>query len=179
MDGEDQGQAPPLTGAPMPRLTATLDAWPLLPRPFASTAERPADEPAQAAFIAVAGLAAVFLLLRWALPGGDLIGPELARLVTLGGCLGGLALMTVLVALLSGVAVVAPMLPIPEPMKHVALAVFDHAVHLALVLTAAGVLGMIVLHGSIPGPATWFAAQALLLWGCHRTRLWLTGRPAA
>lgn len=163
----------------MPRLTATLDAWPLLPRPRDAAGERPVDEPAQAAFVAVAGLAAVFLLLRWVLPGGGLIGPELARLVTLWGCLGGLALASVLVALLTGAAVAAPMLPIQGPMKHAALAIFDHGVHLALVLTTAGVLGMIVLHGAVTGPATWFAAQALLLLGCHRARLWLAGRSAA
>lgn len=163
----------------MPRPTATLDAWPLLPRPCDPAQQRPADEPAQAVFAAAAGLAGVFLLLRWVLPGGAIMAPELARLVTLWGCLGGLALVMVLMALLVGAAVAFPMMPVPGPMKDAALAAFDHAVHLALVLTAAGVLGMIILHGSVPGPAAWFAAQALVLWGCHRTRLWLAGRPAA
>jgi hypothetical protein len=162
----------------MARPIATFDAWPLLPRPRDGAGERPADEPAQAAFAAAAGLAALFLLLRWALPGSGL-PHEVAKLVTLWGCLGGLGLVTVLMALLVGAAVVAPIMPLSGIVKDAALSVFDHAVHLALVLTAAGVLGMIVLHGTIPGPATWFAGQALLLWGCHRTRLWLAGRSAA
>lgn len=162
----------------MARQTAHIDAWPLLPRQRAATEPRPADEPAQATFAAVAGLAALFLVLRWGLP-GSAMAAEVAQLVTLAGCLGGLALVMVLMSLLVGAAVVAPMMPISGPAKEIALSVFDHTVHLALVLTAAGVLGMIVLHGTIPGPAAWFAAQALLLWGCHRTRLWLAGRSAA
>lgn len=162
----------------MARPTARFDAWPLLPRPSAEPDGQPVDEPAQAAFAAMAGLSALFLLLRWALPGVPLAA-EVAQLVALWGCLGGLALVMVLMALLVGVAVVMPMMPMSGMMKDVALAVFDHAVHLALVLTAAGVLGMIVLHGSVPAPAAWFAGQALLLWGCHRTRVWLAGRSAA
>ena len=160
----------------MPRLSAAIDAWPLLPRPCDATATRPVDEPAQAVFAATAGLAATFLLLRWVLPGGELVAPEFARLTAVSGCLGGLSLVLMLLALLVGAAVATPMMPVPEPVKVAALAAFDHAVHLALVLTAAGVLGMIVLHGTIPGPAIWFAAQVLLLWGCHRTRVWLAQR---
>lgn len=162
----------------MARTTPPFDAWPLLPRRRDDASERPADEPAQAAFAAAAGLAALFLLLRWALPGNGM-AHEVATLVTLGGCLGGLSLLMMLMALLVGMAVVTPMMPMSGVVKHVALGVFDHAVHFAFVLTASGVLGMIVLHGNIPGPATWFAGQALLLWGCHRTRLWLTGHSAA
>ncbi len=160
----------------MARPTAQFDAWPLLPR--STEGQRPADEPAQAAIAAVAGLAALFLLLRWA-PAGGALAVEVAQLVALWGCLGGLALVLVLMALLVGAAVVMPMMPVSGGLKDAALSVFDHAVHLALVLTAAGVLGMVVLHGTIPGPAAWFAAQALLLWGCHRTRLWLAGQSAA
>lgn len=162
----------------MARPPAAFDTWPLLPRPRAAADDRPADEPAEAAFAAVAGLAALFLILRWALPGSAL-SAEVAQLVTLGGCLGGMALVMVLMSLLVGAAIVTPMMPVSGVVKDVALAVFDHAVHLALVLTAAGVLGMIVLHGAVPGPGAWFAGQALLLWGCHRTRLWLAGRSAA
>lgn len=162
----------------MARLNARFNAWPLLPRECSGGGDRPVDEPAQAAFTAVAGLAALFLLLRWTLPGSAL-PQEVARLVTLWGCLGGLALVMMLMALLVGVAVATPMMPISGIVKDAALSVFDHSVHLALVLTAAGVLGMIVLHGTIPGPGIWFAGQALLLWGCHRTRLWLAGHSAA
>jgi hypothetical protein len=162
----------------MARPTARFDAWPLLPRRRDLLEQRPADEPAQAAFVAAAGLAALFLALRWVTP-GDAMTSEVARLVTLWGCLGGLSLVMMLMSLLVGAAVVAPMMPMSGMAKEVALWVFDHAVHLALVLTAAGVLGMIVLHGMVPGPAAWFAGQALLLWGCHRTRLWLAGRSAA
>lgn len=162
----------------MARPPATIDAWPLLPRPHDAAGERPADEPAQAAFAAAAGLAALFLILRWSLP-GSAFATEVAQLVAVWGCLAGLALVMVLMSLLVGVAVVTPMMPLHGLVKDVALAIFDHAVHLALVLTVAGVLGMIVLHGRIPGPAAWFAGQVLLLWGCHRTRLWLAGRSTA
>lgn len=162
----------------MARLASRIDVWPLLPRQRDDGAERPADEPAHAALTALAGVAGLFLLLRWALPGSAL-PQEVARLVTLGGCLGGLALVMVLMALLVGVAVVTPMMPLSGIVKDAALSVFDHAVHLALVLTAVGVLGMIVLHGTVPGPASWFAGQALMLCGCHRARLWLAGHSAA
>ncbi|MEO3475247.1 hypothetical protein AAFN86_25525 [Roseomonas sp. CAU 1739] len=161
----------------MARPPVMIDAWPLLPRPR-DAGERPVDEPVQAAFVAAAGLAGLFLALRWALP-GSAFAAEVAQLVALWGCLGGLALVIVLMSLLVGVAIVTPMMPVSGMVKDVGLAVFDHAVHLALVLTVAGVLGMIVLHGTIPGPAVWFAGQVLLLWGCHRTRLWLVGRSTA
>ena len=155
---------------------ARFDAWPLLPR--SRQDRRPADEPAHAALTAAVGLAALFLLLRWA-PGGGALAAEVAQLVAFWGCLGGLALLLVLMALLVGAAIATPMMPMPGGVKDAALAVFDHAVHLALVLTTTGVLALVVLHGRIPGPAAWFAAQALLLWGCHRTRLWLAGQLAA
>lgn len=160
----------------MARPTARFDAWPLLPR--SRQDRRPADEPAHAALTAAVGLAALFLLMRWA-PGGGALAAEVAQLVALWGCLGGLALVLVLTALLVGAAVAMPMMPMPGGVKDASLAVFDHAVHLALVLTTTGVLGIVVLHGTVPGPAAWFAAQALLLWGCHRTRLWLAGHSAA
>ena len=94
----------------MARPIVTFDAWPLLPRPRDRAGERPADEPAQAAFAAAAGLAALFLLLRWTLPGSGL-PHEVAKLVTLWGCLGGLGLVSVLMGLLVGAASVAPMMP--------------------------------------------------------------------
>lgn len=162
----------------MARASVSFDPWPLLPRQLARAENRPADEPARATFLAVAALAAVFLLLRWTVP-DPALGQEVARLVTLWGCLGGLAVVTVLTMLLVGVAVATPIQPLRGPVKDLALAVFDHAVHLALVLTACGLLGMIVLHGTIPGPAAWFAGQALLLWGSHRARLHLAGHGAA
>jgi hypothetical protein len=153
-----------------------FDPWPFLPRRFEVGAERAADEPARAVGTAAAGLAGLLLLLRMTEPA---LAQEVARLVALGGCLGGLALVMMLMSLLVGVAVVTPFIPLTGPVKGLALAVLDHAVHLALVLTGAGVLAMIVLHGKVPGPAGWFAGQALLLWGCHRTRLWLAGQSAA
>ena len=154
---------------------ARFDAWPLLPR--STKGQRPADEPAHAALTAAVGLAALFLLLRW-VPGGGALAAEVAQLVAFWGCLGGLALLLVLMALLVGAAIAMPMMPMPGGVKNAALAVFDHAVHLALVLSTTGVLAVVVLHGSIPGLAIWFAAQALVLWGCHRMRLWLA-RPFA
>lgn len=154
-----------------------LDTWPLLPR-GQDAGPRPVDEPARAAVAAMIGLAALFLALRWGLPGSGL-AEEVARLVALGGCLGGLALVMVVGALLIGAAVVTPVLPIVGPAREAAIAVLDHALHLAFVLTACGILGILVLHGKIPGPAMWFATQALALWAglrmCHR----LGGRSAA
>jgi hypothetical protein len=147
----------------MARPRRTLDAWPLLPR--ASDLEsRPADEPARAAVAALIGLSALFLILRWGLPGSGLAN-EVARLVALWGCLGGLALVMVVGALLVGAAVVTPVMPIVGLARDAALSVLNHALHLAFVLTACGVLGILVLHGRIPGPAMWFATQALALWG--------------
>lgn len=148
----------------------SLDTWPLLPR-VQDAASRPVDEPARAAVAAMVGLAALFLALRWGLPGSGL-AEEVARLVALGGCLGGLALVMVVGALLVGAAVVTPVLPIVGAAREAAIAVLDHALHLAFVLTACGLLGILVLHGKIPGPAVWFATQALALWAglrmCHR-----------
>lgn len=161
----------------MVRSRRNLDAWPLLPRAREDDA-RPADEPARAAVAAMIGLAALFLLLRWGLPGSGLAG-EVARLVALWGCLGGLALVLVVGALLVGAAVVTPFMPIVGPVRDAALDVLDHALHLAFVLTACGLLGILVLHGKVPGPAMWFAAQALALWGGLRMCRRLGGRSAA
>lgn len=161
----------------MVRPRQSLDAWPLFPRGGEDHA-RPVDEPARAAVAALVGLAALFLLLRWGLPGSGLAG-EVARLVALWGCLGGFALVMVVGALLVGVAVVTPVMPIVGPARDAAFSVLDHALHLAFVLTACGLLGILVLHGTIPGAAMWFATQALVLWGglrmCHR----FGGRSAA
>lgn len=160
----------------MPR--PPLEAWPLLPRPAATGTVRPEDEPAQAAVSALGWLAALFLLLRWLLPGTGL-AHEVAGLVALWASLASFALTIAILALLVGTAVVTPVLPLPEPIKEAGLAAFDHAVHLALVLTAAAVLGIIVLNGRVPPITIWFSVQAILLWGCHRTRLWLAGRSPA
>jgi hypothetical protein len=164
---------------PEPAMTRPpLDAWPLLPRPAAAGITRPEDEPAEAAISALGGLAALLLLLRWLLPGTGL-AQEVAGLVALWASLAGFALTIAILALLVGTAVVTPILPLPEPIKEAGLAAFDHALHLALVLTAAGVLGIIVLNGQVPPITIWFSLQAILLWACHRTRLWLAGRSPA
>jgi hypothetical protein len=153
-----------------------LEVWPLLPRPLGMAGRRPEDEPVRAALVALVGLAALFLALRWVAPG---LAREAAMLVALCGSLAGFALTLVMLALLVGAAVVTPMMSIPEHVARAGLAAFDHAVHLAFVLTASGLLGMIVLHGAVPGAAMWVGAQAVMLWGFHRTRLWLTGTSAA
>lgn len=159
---------------PRPR----LEAWPLLPRPIADAGLRPEDEPAEAVITALAGIAALLLLLRWGLPGSGL-AREVTLLVALWGGLGSFLLTAVIMALLVGAAVATPLLPLHGPVRAAGLAAFDHAVHLAFVLTAAGLLGTIVLHGRVPGIAVWFAAQAIALWGFHRTRLWLSRRSTA
>ncbi|MBW6397273.1 hypothetical protein KPL78_05395 [Roseomonas sp. HJA6] len=155
-----------------------VDPWPLLPRRLGPGESRSTTEPAEAAFTAAAVLAGLFLLLRWITPGLAL-APELARLVALLGCLGGMTLAAVLMALLVGAAFATPMMPMAGPLKTVGLAIFDHMVHLALVLTIAGLVGLLVLHGPGSNLAALFVGQALLLWLCHRTRLWLSGRSAA
>lgn len=157
---------------------ARIDAWPLLPRPAASTADRPEDDPARAALATLVGLAAVFLVLRIALPGSGLAA-EMAMLVALLGCKASFALTIAIMALLVGAAIATPMMPLPSILREHALNALDHAVHLALVLSVAGVLGVIVLHERVTPPAIWFTAQAMLLLGGHRTRLWLCRRRTA
>lgn len=157
----------------MARPRPPFDTWPLLPRP-AHGRTPPADEPLRAAATACAGLLPLFLVLHLAVPDTGL-GPEMARLVALTGSCGGFGLSITLLALLVGAAAVAPMVATPAWMRDAALGVFDHVVHLAFVLSVAGVLGIIVLHGRVPPIAIWFIAQAALLWACHRTRLWLAG----
>ena len=158
---------------PRPR----IEAWPLLPR-AADGRPRRDDEPAEAVITTLGGVAALLLLLRWGLPGGG-FALEVTKLVALWGGLGSFALTTAIMALLVGAAAVAPVLAVPDAIKEAGLATFDHAVHLAFVLTAAGLFGTVVLHGRVPGIAVWFAGQGLVLWGCHRMRLWLTRHSAA
>ncbi len=156
---------------------ARLEAWPLLPRPLKAGQTRPEDEPAQAAATAAVALAGLFLVLR-NLPGFGTLGHELALLVALAGCHGSLAVTIATFSLLCGAAVAAP-IGFPAPLRRAALGVLDHLLHLALVLSVAGVLGVIVRHGGVPAVAVWFAVQALLLVAGHRLRLWLSDRSAA
>lgn len=156
----------------MPRPRASFDPWPLLPRCPAAPGEL-----GRATFAALAGLSLLFLLLRLTLPG---LAEEFALLAALAGCLGGLALSLLLMALLMGAAVAAPTMPAGAPFKALALAIFDAIVHLAFVITLCGVLAMLVLHhGRLPMVGIGFLGQALLLWVCRRTRLWLAKRSAA
>lgn len=151
---------------------ASFDPWPLLPR--CPTAP---GELGRATLAALAGLSLLFLLLRLVLPS---LAEEFARLAALAGCLGGLGLSVVLMALVIGAAVAAPIMPAATPFKAAGLAIFDAVVHLAFVITLSGVLATLVLHhGRFPVVGIGFLGQALLLWGCHRTRLWLTGGSAA
>ena len=160
----------------MARPTPLVDCWPLLPRPTDGK-PRAEDEPVQGAFTACVGLAALFLVLRQVPSTG--LGPEMARLVALVGGGGGFALTSVIVALLLGVAVVAPVLRVPEWMRTAALSTFDHALHLAYVLSVCGVFGALMLQGKVTPVTMWFTGQAAMLWGLHRTRLWLAGPSAA
>jgi hypothetical protein len=151
--------------------------WPLLPRPVAAGADRPEDEPARAAITAAVALAALFLVLRQALPGTGL-APEVAKLVALVGCTGSLTVMVGLFALLFGVALATP-LGIPRSLRGLALSAFDNLLHLALVLAVSGTLGLLVLQGGVTRIGCLYALLALVLMGCHRTRLWLTRQSPA
>jgi hypothetical protein len=162
----------------MARPRTPLDAWPLLPRRAPVAAERPEDEPVRAAFDAMVAIAAMLLALRWLLPDGRLAA-EFAGQVAWWGGLGGLALTSAILALLAGAPLAMPLMDALGPLKATALRAFDHAVHLALVMSCSGMLAAIVLHGEVRVPALWFMGQAALLWGCHRTRIWLAGRSVA
>ena len=161
----------------MARKQIPLDAWPLLPLARPAGQSRPEDEPARAAILAAVALAALFLVLR-NLPSAAPLAQELAFLVALIGCKASLAVTAVTLALVFGAAVAAPV-GFPSPVRRAALALYDHLVHLALVLTVAGVLGVIVFHGRVSQVGLWFTFQALLLMACHRARLWLTDHSAA
>jgi hypothetical protein len=163
----------------MARPSRSLDAWPLLPRSTACWDRgRPVDEPARAAIDAMVGLAAALLLLRWLLPGGAL-AHEFAAQVALWGGLGGMAVTAGILALLAAMPLAMPLMGAMGPLKEAGLRALDAAVHLALVLSCAGMLGAIVLFGHVSVPALWFAGQAALLLLCHRTRIWLAGDRAA
>jgi len=163
----------------MPRTSPRIDAWPLLPRSAASWGEgRPVDEPARAAFDAMAGIAAALLALRWLLPEGAL-AHEFAAQVALWGGLGGMAVTAAILALVGAMPLAMPLMGMVGPLKDVALRAFDHAVHLAMVMSCAGMLGALVLFGQVSVPVLWFAGQAALLLLCYRTRIWLAGERAA
>ncbi|CAH0275583.1 hypothetical protein [Roseomonas sp. CECT 9278] len=163
----------------MPRTTPRIDAWPLLPRSAAGWAEgRPVDEPARAAFDAMAGIAAALLALRWLLPQGAL-AHEFAAQVALWGGLGGMAVTAAILALVGAMPLAMPLMGMVGPLKDVALRAFDHAVHLALVMSCAGMVGALVLFGHVSVPVLLFAGQAALLVLCYRTRIWLAGERTA
>ena len=161
----------------MARKNASFDAWPLLPRGTQAGRSRPEDEPARAAATIAVMLAALFLPLR-NLPHTAPLADEMALLIALIGCKASFAVTVVTLALVFGAAMAAP-IGFPSSLRTAALGLFDHLVHLALVLTVSGVLGVVVLHGQVSEVALWFTFQALLLVACHRARLWLTDRSAA
>ncbi len=154
-----------------------VEAWPLLPR-RAQQGHRPVDEPAQAAVAAIVALAALFLALRYLLPGSGL-GEEFAKLVSLWGGLGSMAITYALMMMLAIVPLIMPMMPGEHPIKQAALNAFDNTVHLAFVLSVAAMLAVIVLHRQVNIPALMFAGQAALLMLCYRTRNWLARREEA
>ncbi len=163
----------------MARKPARIETWPLLPRSDAGWGHRrPVDEPVRAAFDAMAGIAAALLLMRWLLPDQGLAAAFAAQLALWGG-MGGMAVTAALVALLAAMPLIMPMMGRMGPLKDVALKVFDHAVHLALVLSCVGMLGALVLFGHVSAPVLWFTGQAALLLACHRTRIWLAGERTA
>jgi hypothetical protein len=163
----------------MARKPARLETWPLLPRGAAGWGHRrPVDEPARAAFDAMAGVAAALLLLRWLWPDHALAAAFAAQVALWGG-MGGMALTATLLALLAAMPLIMPLMRAMGPLREVALGAFDNAVHLALVLSCVGMLGALVLFGHVSVPVLWFTGQAALLLGCHRTRIWLAGERTA
>jgi len=163
----------------MPRTTPSLEAWPLLPRRAAAwTGGRPVDEPARAAFDAMAGIAGALLALRWLLPDHTLAHAFAAQVALWGG-LGGLAMTAAILALVAAMTLAMPLMAGMGPLKDAALRAFDNAVHLALVLSCAGMLGALALYGHVSGPVLLFAFQAALLLVGHRVRIWLAGERTA
>lgn len=152
-----------------------FNPWPFLPPHDGLPGPRPADEPARAAITAAIGAAALLLLLRL------LHGPlaqETAQLLALAGLKGSFMIAAALLALMLGAALVSPM-PLPEPLRAAGLLAFDRGLHLALVLTAAGVVGVVVLHGAVTRVAFTFSIIALALMASHRARLHLSTQRAA
>jgi hypothetical protein len=163
----------------MARKPARIETWPLLPRSTAGWGDRrPVDEPVRAAFDAMAGIAAALLLLRWVMPDQGLACAFAAQVALWGG-VGGMALTAALLALLAAMPLAMPMMGSMGPLKQAALHAFDHAVHLALVLSCAAMLGALVLFGHVSVTVLWFTGQAALLMLCHRARIWLAGDRAA
>jgi hypothetical protein len=163
----------------MRRTPPSIDAWPLLPRGSAAwTHGRPVDEPARAAIDAMAGIAAALLALRWLLPDNALANAFAAQVALWGG-MGGMVVTAAIMALLAAMPLAMPLMGGMGALKEAALRALDHAVHLALVLSCAGMLGALVLFGHVSVPVLWFAGQAALLLLCHRTRIWLAGERAA
>ena len=153
-----------------------LDTWPLLPRRLSEGATRAPDEPARAAVTAAIGIAAVLLVLR-ALP-DPALAREFAGLVANIGFKGSFAVTASLMVMLFSGALISPM-PLPPELRRTALAAFDHGVHLGLVLTVAGLLAVIVLHGGVSRLTATFTLQAMMLMGCYRARGWFARRTGA
>lgn len=148
-----------------PRLA--LNPWPLLPPRDGLPGPRPADEPARAAITAAVGVAGLLLVLRQL---HEPLAREVAMLLALVGFKGSLAIVAGLIALMLGAALVSP-LPLPQPLRAAGLLAFDRGLHLALVLTAAGMVGVLVVHGSVTRIAVTFSVIALALIAGHRARL--------
>lgn len=157
---------------PRPR----FDAWPLLPRPLTEGAERAGDEPLRAVVTATAVLAGVFLLLRQALPDGA-FALEFTAVIAMVACKGSFAIASSILIMMFAAALLGP-LPLHRELRRTAMLAFDHGVHLALVLTACGILALVVLSGSVTRLALMFAAQAIVLLGCRAARLWFTRHQA-
>jgi hypothetical protein len=163
----------------MSRTAPRIDAWPLLPRSAAAWEEgRPVDEPARAAFDAMAGVAATLLALRWLLPDVALAN-EFAGLVSFWGGLGGMAMTLAILVMLATMPLAMPLMGAMPGLKDAALGAFDHAVHLALVISCAGMLGALVLFGHVSAPVMVFAGHAAVLLLCYRARIWLAGQRTA
>ena len=128
------------------------------------------------AFLLTGALAAaVFLCLRYAMPGTGAAEAVGQALGVLAGRLGFMLTLAIF-----AVTLVAPLLPPDRPITQAlfewALPVFDEGVTLAIVLSGVAALAVLVSSGRPGIPFLWFTAQAALAWACHRLRQRL--RPA-
>ena len=63
-------------------------------------------------------------------------------------------------------------MPVPADVLRALVRLYDQALHLALVLSAAAALAAFALFAAPDKlPFAWFAGQAGVLWGLHRARL--------
>lgn len=127
------------------------------------------DDPAYALLLTGALVATVLLCLRHVVPVPGAAEAVSRSLAMLAGSMGLIVLVIVL-----AVTLVAPLLPRDQPITQMmfefGLPLFDEAVTLALTLSVAAVLSLLVTSGHVGRGVIWFLFQALVVWGCYRLR---------